>query len=89
VDWRPLAGLSLALFLISLLGLTGALSLPEVMVIALNGSAFALAYLFVGLELRGSKRPHLQDAQPIPGNVVGDLVGSALVAYGLKGGEGQ
>jgi len=89
VDWRPLAGLSLALFLISLLGITGALSLPETMVIALNGSAFALAYLSVGLELRGRKRPHLQDAQPIAGNVVGDLVGSALVAYGLKGGEGQ
>jgi hypothetical protein len=89
VDWRPLAGLSLGLFLISLLGLTGALSLPEVMVIALNGSAFALAYLYVGLELRGRKKPHLQDAQPIAGNVVGDLVGSALVAYGLKGGEGQ
>jgi len=89
VDWRPLAGLSLALFLISLLGLTGSLSLPETMVIILNGSAFALAYLYVGLELRGSKRPHLQDAQPIPGNVVGDLVGSALVAYGLKEGGGQ
>ncbi len=89
MDWRPLAGLSLALFLISLLGLTGALSLPETTVIALNGSAFALAYLFVGLELRGRKTPHLQGAQPIAGNVVGDLVGSALVAYGLKGGEGQ
>ncbi len=89
MDWRPLAGLSLALFLISLLGLTGALSLPETTIIALNGSAFALAYLFVSLELRESKRPHLQDAQPIAGNVVGDLVGSALVAYGLKGGEGQ
>jgi hypothetical protein len=89
VDWRPLAGLSLALFLISLLGLTGALSLPEVWVIALNGSAFALAYLFAGLELGGREKPHLQDAQPIPGNVVGDLVGSALVAYGLKGGESQ
>jgi hypothetical protein len=59
------------------------------MVIALNGSAFALAYLSVSLELRGRKTPHLQDAQPIAGNVVGDLVGSALVAYGLKGGEGQ
>ena len=89
MDWRPLAGLSLGLFLISLLGLAGALSLPEVMVIILNGSAFALAYLYVGLELRGRKTPHLQDAQPIAGNVVGDLVGSALVAYGLKGGEGQ
>ena len=89
MDWRPLAGLSLGLFLISLLGLTGALSLPETMVIVLNGSAFALAYLFVGLELRGRGRPHLQDVQPIAGNVVGDLVGSALVAYGLKGGEGQ
>jgi len=89
VDWRPLAGLSLGLFLISLLGITGALSLPETMVIVLNGSAFALAYLFVGLELRGRGRPHLQDVQPIAGNVVGDLVGSALVAYGLKGGEGQ
>jgi len=89
LDWRPLAGLSLALFLISLLGITGALSLPETMTIVLNGSAFALAYLFVGLELRGRKAPRLQDAQPIAGNVVGDLVGSALVAYGLKGGEGQ
>ena len=84
-----MAGLSLGLFLISLLGITGALSLPETMVIVLNGSAFALAYLFVGLELRGRGRPHLQDVQPIAGNVVGDLVGSALVAYGLKGGEGQ
>ena len=84
-----MAGLSLGLFLISLLGLAGALSLPEVMVIILNGSAFALAYLYAGLELRGRKTPHLQDAQPIAGNVVGDLVGSALVAYGLKGGEGQ
>ena len=89
MDWRPLAGLSLALFLISLLGITGALSLPEVTIIALNGSAFALTYLIVGLELRGSTKPHLQDAQPIAGNVVGDLVGSALMAYGLKGGEGQ
>ncbi len=78
MDWRPLAGLSLALFLISLLGLTGALSLPETMIIALNGSAFVLAYLIVSLEPRGSKRPHLQGAQPIAGNVVGDLVGSAL-----------
>jgi hypothetical protein len=59
------------------------------MVIALNGGAFALAYLSVSLELSGRKKPHLQDAQPIAGNVVGDLVGSALVAYGLKGGEGQ
>ena len=59
MDWRPLAGLSLALFLISLLGLTGALSLPEVMVIALNGSAFALAYLYVGLELRAVSYTHL------------------------------
>jgi hypothetical protein len=84
-----LVGLSLALFLISLLGLTGALSLPEVWVIVLNGIAFALAYLYAGLELGGRKKPHLQDAQPIAGNVVGDLVGSALVAYGLKGGEGQ
>jgi len=89
VDWRPLAGLSLALFLVSLLGITGALSLPETMVIVLNGGAFALAYLSVSLELSGRKTPHLQDAQPIAGNVVGDLVGSALVAYGLKGGEGQ
>ena len=84
-----MAGLSLGLFLISLLGLTGALSLPEAIVIALNGSAFVLAYLYAGLELRGRKKPHLQDAQPIAGNVVGDLVGSALMAYGLKGGEGQ
>ena len=89
MDWRPLVGLSLVLFLISLLGLTGALSLPETIVIALNGSAFALVYLYVGLEFRGRKTPHLQGAQPIAGNVVGDLVGSALVAYGLKGGEGQ
>ena len=89
MDWRPLAGLSLALFLISLLGLTGALSLPEATIIALNGSAFALAYLYAGLGLRVRGKPHLQDAQPIAGNVVGDLVGSALVAYGLKGGEGQ
>ena len=89
MDWRPLAGLSIGLFLISLLGITGALSLPETMTIVLNGSAFALAYLYVGLELRVRKAPRLQDVQPIAGNVVGDLVGSALVAYGLKGGEGQ
>ena len=89
MDWRPLAGLSLGLFLISMLGIAGALSMPEAMIIDLNGSAFTLAYLSVSLELRGKKTPRLQDAQPIAGNVVGDLVGSALVAYGLKGGEGQ
>jgi len=89
VDWRPLAGLSLALFIISLLGLTGALTLPEIMVIALNGSAFALAYVYVGLESRQREKVRLENAQPLPGNVVGDLVGSALVAYGLKEGGSQ
>ena len=89
MDWRPLAGLSLALFLISLLGLAGALTLPEVMVIALNGSAFALAYVYVGLEARQRVKVRLENAQPLPGNLVGDLVGSALVAYGLKEGGSQ
>jgi len=89
VDWRPLAGLSLALFIISLLGLTGALTIPEVMVIGLNGSAFALAYVYVGLEVRQRVKVRLENAQPLPGNLVGDLVGSALVAYGLKEGGGQ
>jgi len=89
VDWRPLAGLSLALFLISLLGLAGALTLPEVMVIALNGSAFALAYVYVGLEVNQRVKVRLENAQPLPGNLVGDLVGSALVAYGLKEGGSQ
>ncbi len=89
VDWRPLIPVSVVLFIISVLAIAGLLSLPISYAIIINGAGFAVVYIYIFLSSRQGVKVQLTGSQPLPGNIVGDLVGSALIAYGLKEVEGQ
>jgi len=89
VDWRALGALSVVFFAISVMGLAGLISMPTLYIIAINAVGFAFAYLYMYFDNRESVKVRLEGAQPLPGNIAGDLVGSALVAYGLKEGGSQ
>jgi hypothetical protein len=89
VDWRALGALSVVFFAISVMGLANLISMPTLYIIIINAVGFSLAYLYMYMDSRQSVKVRLEGAQPLPGNLVGDLVGSALVAYGLKEGGSQ
>ena len=76
-------------FAISVMGLAGLVSMPTLYIIIINAVGFAFAYLYMYMDNRESVKVRLESAQPLPGNIAGDLVGSALVAYGLKEGGSQ
>jgi hypothetical protein len=89
VDWRALIMLSVLLFAISVLGMANVFALPMSYAIILNGAGFAVVFIYIFLSGKQGVKVQLTGSQPLPGNVVGELVGSALVAYGLKEVESQ
>lgn len=86
LDWRGFLALGVGLFALSIFGFTGLIQLTLTQSILANGAAFVLFIVYIYGTTRPSLKVKLQGAQPIAGNVVGELIGSSLIAYGLKEG---
>ena len=84
-DWLALLIIAVIVWAASVLALAGAINLPFNYAILMNAAGFVLSVGALFLALHFKRSQHGLQLQPAPGDMVSELVGSALQAYGLKG----
>ena len=84
-DWVALLMVALIVWAASVLALGNIIKLPFPYAIFMNAAGFGLSVGAVALTLHFKRSQHNLQLQPAPGDMVSEVIGAALQAYGLKG----